>query len=45
MWNGMLRDGYYVDHVWKERLGPELRRVYASGLISGNVDGNLPILL
>jgi len=44
-WSCLLRNGYYVDEARKSSLGPELRKFYISGLVSGSVDGNLPILL
>ncbi|KAL9181934.1 hypothetical protein ACHAXT_012277 [Thalassiosira profunda] len=43
-WEELLRNGYYVDTIRKESLGPVLRDFYLSGLRAGK-DSNMPIPL
>ncbi|KAL7545415.1 hypothetical protein ACHAWF_008762 [Thalassiosira exigua] len=43
-WESLFSNGYYVDPARKERLGPELRTFYRSGLLGGR-DPSVPVLL
>lgn len=43
-WDGLLRNGYYVDQIRREQLSEPLKKFYMSGLIAGR-ESNMPILL